>query len=203
MKNGITRDNFSLKDLKLMKGGGIESTTIIEMNIDGAFMEIKRKQETPVVPHFDLENLVKGLKETLLISCRFMGINAVIKKPEFNLMKNQGEAIRQMQDILLEKTIVTAVHVSGQDQNEGVIISGKIQAENGSNIAINSPRLRFTSAVYGFEEQLQIDVACLEGQLYQYLHEDKKAQLEVFSDEEQAGKVIDELPLKGKAKGKE
>ena len=169
MKNGITRENFSLKDLKLLKGGGIESITIIEMNIDGSFMEIKRKQETPVVPHPDLENLVRGLKETLLISCRFKGL----PKKEF--------------DILKEKTTVTAVHVSGQEQNEGVIISGKIQAENGSNIAINSPRMRFSSSVYGFEEQLQGEITLLEGELYKYLHEEKKAQLEIMDTEQKEG----------------
>ena len=189
MKNGITRENFSLRDLKLLKGGGIESVTIIETNIDGAFMEIKRKQETPVVPHPDLEKLVRGLKETLLISCRFMGINAVMKKPGFNPRKDQKDAVQKMQDILLEKTTVTAIHVSGQEQNEGVIISGKIQAENGSNIAINSPRMRFSSAVYGFEEQLEGEVALIEGELFKYLQEDKKAQLEIMDTEKEDGKA--------------
>ena len=188
MKNGITRENFSLSKLKLLKGGGVDSTTMIEMNVDGSFMEIERKQKTPIVPHPDLENRIRGFKEMLLISCRFMGINAVMKKPGFNPRKDQKEAVKQMQDILLERTIVTGIHVSGQDQNEGVIISGKIQAENGSNIAINSPRMRFSSAVYGFEEQLEGEVAVIEGELFKYLHEDKKAQLEIL-DTDQDGKA--------------
>ena len=183
MKNGITRENFNLKDLKLSKGGGIESTSIIEMNIDGSFMEIERKQKTPIVPHPDLENKVRDLKEELLISTRFMSMRSILNKPGFNPRKDQRELVDKAVDILKEKTTVIGVHVSGEDQNRGVIISGKIQAENGSNIAINSPRMRFNSAVYGFEEELDSKIGMIEDELYLYLHEDKKAQMDAFDEE--------------------
>ena len=185
MKNGITRENFSLSKLKLSKGGGIESVTIIEMNIDGSFMEIERSQKTPVVPHPDLENTVRGLKEKLLISARYMSVFSAINKPGFNPRKDQKEEIQKLKDILMEKTTVTGIHVSGQDQNEGVIITGKIQAENGSNIAVNSPRIRFSAATFGFEEDLEAEVAVLERELFLYLHEDKKAQLEIMDTEKE------------------
>lgn len=186
LNNGITRENFSMDKLKILKGGGVESDTTIEMSIDGSFMEITRNQKTPVVPHPDLENLVRDMKEKLLISAGFMDMRTIVNSKEFNATKLQKDAVEKAIDILKGKTTVTAVHVSGQDQNEGAIISGKIQAANGSNIAINSPRMRFKSQVFGFEEDLEGATAAIEGELYQYLHEGKKAQLEVFGEEGEA-----------------
>lgn len=194
MKNGITRENFSMAKVKLLKGGGIESVTVLEMNIDGAFMEIERNQKTPIVPDPELENPVRNLKEKLLISCDYMIMRTIVNAPDFKATKAQKEAVEKAIDILKQKTSVTGVHVSGQDQNEGVIITGKIQAANGSNIAINSPRMRFTSEVFGFEEELEGEIAVIERELFLYLHEGKKGQLEVFSEEEQ-GRKPDELPL--------
>ena len=83
----------------------------------------------------------------------------------------------------MNKTTVTGVHLSGQDQNRGVIITGKIQCENGSSNAVNSPRLRFSSEVFGFEEELESEIDHIEDELYLYLHENKKAQLEAFAEE--------------------
>lgn len=201
MNGKIKRDNFSMKKIKLLKGGGIESVTIIELSIDGAFMEVERSQKTPIVPAPSLEGAVRSLKEKLLISCGYMDMKTLINSPEFKATKAQKDAAQKMIDIRMEKTNVTGVHVSGQDQNAGVIITGKIQAENGSNIAINSPRIRFSSSVFGFEEDLQGEVTSMEGELYEYLHEGKKAQLEVFGNEEQGpineDKVIKDESVSG------
>jgi hypothetical protein len=183
MNGSVNRDSFNLQKVKLLKGGGVESTTKIIAQIDGSTMEIERNQKTPVVPHPDLENAIRSLKEKLLISTNFLTMRTIVNSFEFKPRKDQREAVDKAIDILMNKTTVTGIHVSGQDQNRGVIISGKMQCENGSNSAVNSPRMRFTSEVFGFEEELEGEIDHIEDELYLYLHENKKAQLEVFQEE--------------------
>ena len=184
MNGDIIRDSFSLQKAKLLKGGGVESTTKIVAHIDGSSMEIERNQKTPIFPHPDLENAIRGLKEKLLISSNYLSMRTLVNSFEFKPRKDQKEAVEKAIDILMNKTTVTGVHVSGQDQNRGVIVTGKIQAENGSNIAVNSPRMRFTSEVFGFEEELESEIEQIEDELYLYLHDNKKAQLEILQEEE-------------------
>lgn len=187
MNGAIKRENFSLAKLKVLKGGGIESTVKVELTMDGSFMEIERNQKTPIIPHPDLLTPIEGMKEYLLISCGFMGVRTMVNGFEFHATNKQKEATEKYVDLLKGKTTVTGVHISGQDQNEGVIITGKIQAENGSNIAINSPRIRFRSEVFGFEDDLEGQIHVIETEAYLYLQENKKAQLDAFTEDEQKG----------------
>jgi hypothetical protein len=187
--NGIERESFKMKKIKLLKGGGIYYEAVITINTDGSIYEVKRKDDVPVIASDDLLNLVRDLKEKLLSSCRYMGIQTLVNSFEFKPRKDQREAVEKLLDILKSKTNVTGVHVSGQDQNEGIIISGKIEAENSSKVAINSPRMRFSSQVYGWEEEMEDQVKLIEDELYLYLYENKKAQLDAFGSEEQGGQA--------------
>ena len=182
MKNGITRESFTMEHLRILKGGGIESVAQITATIDGSFMEIERKQKTPIVPHPALENAVRELKEKLLVSTGFMDMRTLVESKEFNATANQKDAVAKAIDLIKSKTTVTGVHVSGEDKTRGVIISGKITSANGSAIAVNSPRMRFTSSVFGFEEDLESEIANIETELFAYLHEGKKAQLEIMNE---------------------
>ena len=88
MNGAVNRDSFNLQKVKLLKGGGVESTTKIVAQIDGSTMEIERNQKTPVVPHPDLENSVRGLKEKLLISSNYLTMRTIVNSFEFKPRKD-------------------------------------------------------------------------------------------------------------------
>lgn len=171
--------------LKLLKGGGVDATVKISINTDGSFVEVEHNEKNPIVPAPELEDRIRELKHKLLQSCGYLGTMTIVNSKDFKATKAQKTAAAKHVDILMSKTTVTGVHCSGQDQNEGVIISGRIQAENGSNIAMNSPRMRYTSNVFGWEGDLENEVLTIQDELFQYLYEGKKAQLDAFSAKEQ------------------
>ena len=51
---------------------------------------------------------------------------------------------------------------------------------NNQKTAINSPRLKFNTETFGFEEELEAIVADIENEVYAFLFKGKKAQLELF-----------------------
>ena len=69
---------------------------------------------------------------------------------------------------------------SGQDDNVGVVLTGLFTVSNNQKTAINSPRLKFNTETFGFEEELEEIVANIETEVYAFLFKGKKAQLELF-----------------------
>lgn len=184
----IKRDSFELEKAKLLKNGGVHSETKLTVVGDNSTEVITRKEDTPRVPHPDLEDPIRNLKERLLISCGFINMRTIVIAKEFKATKEQIKAVEKYLSILMNKTTVTGIHVSGKDKNRGVIISGVITAENSRNIAINSPRMTFSSHVFGFEEDLEAAVEEIQNETYAYLFQGKKAQLDAFSQDQQQGK---------------
>lgn len=182
----ISKDNFELNKCKLLKTGGIESDTDFTVATDGSFNKINRTEKNPITAHPDLENAIRGLKDFLLISCGYMIGRTVVNSADFKATKAQKEAIEKQIAIFTDKTNVTGISISGEDKTEGVIIMGKIKAENGSNIAINSPRMRFGVTTYGFEEELQKECDLITDEVYEYLYNSKKAQLDILPGDEKA-----------------
>lgn len=180
----IDRSSFELKKVKLLPSGGVYAECKMTAHVDGSLHEIDEKVTNPIVPHPDLENAIRSLKNELLTSCGFRGLMVVVNAEEFKASGAQKEAAAEFWNILEGKAHVTGVHFSGEEENAGVIISGKIAAENGSNIALNSPRMRFSSDVFGFEEHLEGMAEKIKDEVYSYLFENKKGQLELFDGEE-------------------
>lgn len=82
---------------------------------------------------------------------------------------------------------------SGQDDNVGVVLTGLFTVSNNQNTAINSPRLKFNTETFGFEEELEAIVADIENEVYAFLFKGKKAQLELFgADGEPASGLVAE-----------
>ena len=69
---------------------------------------------------------------------------------------------------------------SGQDDNVGVVLTGLFTVSNNQKTAIKSPRLKFNTETFGFEEELEEIAADIETEVYAFLFKGKKAQLELF-----------------------
>lgn len=181
--NGIVRESFKMTKITIKKSGSVYYEASIQINVDNVVSEMTRKDTIPIIPSDDLLNSIRDLKDKLLNSSRYLGFLTMVMDAEFKATKAQKDATQKLVALLKEKTIVMGVSVSGQDQNEGVIISGKVEADNSMKVAVNSPRLRYTSKVYGWEEDLESEMELIEDELYEYLYKGKKAQLEVFPEE--------------------
>ena len=79
-----------------------------------------------------------------------------------------------------DKIETRGISLSGVGDNTGVVLTGVYTTANGQKVAVNSPRIRFGSDSFGFEEELEELVHTIEDELFAYLYEGKQAQLELF-----------------------
>lgn len=99
----------------------------------------------------------------------------MVETDDFKANKNQKEVARNFADEMLKKIEVRGVSYSGQDDNVGVVLTGLFTVSNNQKTAINSPRLKFNTETFGFEEELEEIVADIENEVYAFLFKGKKA----------------------------
>ncbi|MFR8207433.1 MAG: hypothetical protein ACLU99_14865 [Alphaproteobacteria bacterium] len=79
--------------------------------------------------------------------------------------QKQKDAARNFADEMLKNIEVRGVSLSGQDDNVGCVITGLFTVSNNQKTAINSPRLKFNTETFGFEEELEEIVADIENEV--------------------------------------
>ena len=104
----------------------------------------------------------------------------MVETSDFKATKKQSELSRDFADEMLKNIEVRGVSFSGQDDNVGVVLTGLFTVSNNQKTAISSPRLKFNTETFGFEEELEEIVADIENEVYAFLFKGKKAQLELF-----------------------
>lgn len=180
----VEKEGFTLQKIKLLPGAGVYAECRIQLETDGATHEIGDKITNPIVPAEDLTDPIRGLKEKLLYACGFTEINTMIGADAFKATAAQKKAVKVYLDILLDKTIVTGVTLVGSGEKKGMIIMGKITAANAGVVAVNTPLMRYSSEVFGFEQELEEVEAVIVDETFQYLWEGKKMQMDAFSKEQ-------------------
>ena len=70
--------------------------------------------------------------------------------------------------------------MSGQDDNVGVVLTGLFTISNNQKTAINTPRMKYNVETFGFEEELENIVCDIENEVYEFMFEGKKAQMDLF-----------------------
>ena len=75
---------------------------------------------------------------------------------------------------MLKNIEVRGVSFSGQDDNVGVVLTGLFTVSNNQKTAINSPRLKFNTETFGFEEELEEIAADIETEVYAFLFKGKR-----------------------------
>ena len=67
------------------------------------------------------------------------------------------------------------------------MLTGLFTVANEQKVCINSPRLRFSTETWGFEEELENIIAEIESEVYAFLFKGKKAELTLFGEDEEQG----------------
>ena len=115
---------------------------------------------------------------------------SMMATPDFKATKKQTEIAEAFAEECLGNIEVRGVSLSGQDDNVGVILTGLFTVSNNQKTAINTPRMKFNTETFGFEEELENNVSDIENEVYEFLFNGKKAQLELFGADGEANDLV-------------
>jgi hypothetical protein len=81
-------------------------------------------------------------------------------------------------ETLHENIIVTGIGIAGKEENKGCVITAEYITTSGQATKIVTPRIKFQPSYYGFEHKLAIIADCVQKEVFEYLFNGKKAELE-------------------------
>jgi hypothetical protein len=84
----------------------------------------------------------------------------------------------------LTKIHANGIAIAGAGANKGIVITGTYETPSGRKTAINSDRIPFKGTAYGWEDRLQDLVTKIEDEVYEYLENGKRGQLEIAFDDD-------------------
>lgn len=179
-KTKVPQGNVDIKKCKLLKDGGMEvHYTVLETNGNESYCNSYVLESAKDV-HPDLTGAFDELKP---IMCRVFGFTSylsMVESDSFEASLLQKEQARGFAEEIKQRIKVRAISMSGSGESEGVVLTANLQVMNGQIVAINTPRIRFATESFGFEEECEKIVTRIKDEVYKYLYEGKKAQLELF-----------------------
>lgn len=175
-----TKEKFSLSKVKLLKEGGLDVHYEVTEVVGNESYTNKYHVESAKDIHPDLRDCFDRLRPIMGRIFNITSFLSMVETSDFKATKKQSELSRDFADEMLKNIEVRGVSFSGQDDNVGVVLTGLFTVSNNQKTAINSPRLKFNTETFGFEEELEAIVADIENEVYAFLFKGKKAQLELF-----------------------
>ena len=172
--------NFALNKVKMIKDGGLDVHYEVTEAIDGASYTNKFHVESAKDVHPDLINLFERLRPIMGRIFNLTSFLSMIEAKEYKATEAQQAQARAFAQECMSNIEVRGVSLSGQGDNVGVVLTGLFTVSNNQKTAINSPRLKYATETFGFEEELEQIVADIEREVYEFLFKGKKAQLELF-----------------------
>lgn len=175
-----TKEKFSLSKVKLLKDGGLDVHYEVTEVVGNECYTNKYHVLSAKDIHPDLRHLFNDLRPIMGRIFNITSFLSMVETSDFKATKKQSELSRDFADEMLKNIEVRGVSYSGQDDNVGVVLTGLFTVSSNQKTAINSPRLKFNTETFGFEEELEAIVADIENEVFAFLFKDKKAQLELF-----------------------
>ena len=175
-----TKEKFSLSKVKLLKDGGLDVHYEVTEVVGNESYTNKYHVLSAKDIHPDLRKLFKYLCPIMGRIFNITSFLSLMDTPDMKANQKQKDAARNFADEMLKNIEVRGVSLSGQDDNVGCVLTGLFTVSNNQKTAINSPRMKFNTETFGFEEELEKIVADIENEVYAFLFKGKKAQLELF-----------------------
>lgn len=171
---------FALSKVKTLKGGGLDVHYEVTETIGDESYTNKYHVESAKDIHPDLRDCFNRLRPIMGRIFNITSFLSIVETPDFKATQKQNELSRDFADEMLKNIKVRGVSFSGQNDNVGVVLTGSFTVLDNQKTAINSPRLKFNTKVFGFEKELEEIAANIETEVYAFLFKGKKAQLELF-----------------------
>lgn len=175
-----SEEAFALSKVKTLKDGGLDVHYEVTEIIGNESYTNKYHVESAKDIHPDLRDCFNRLRPIMGRIFNITSFLSMVETSDFKATKKQSELSRNFADEMLKNIDVRGVSFSGQDDNVGVVLTGLFTVSNNQKTAINSPRLKFNTETFGFEDELEAIVADIENEVYAFLFKGKKAQLELF-----------------------
>lgn len=185
-----TKEKFALSKVKLLKDGGLDVHYEVTEVVGNESYTNKYHVLSAKDIHPDLRELFNDLRPIMGRIFNITSYKSMMATPDFKATKKQLEIADLFADQCLKNIEVRGVSLSGQDDNVGVVLTGLFTVSNNQKTAINSPRLKFNTETFGFEEELETIVNSIENEVYGFLFEGKKAQLELFGEDGEANPSV-------------
>ena len=189
--NNIQISQFKLRKVKLIKNGGLEvdyttSETSGNTPEGAAVYEIGHVEKSTKLPHPDLTEKLLLMKPMVARVFSFSFFRQLIQHPDFAATSEQSRIAERMYQEIIGKISITGISISGEDANEGCIITATFLTDvNNNKTAINIPRVKFNSLTFGWEEELQELCQSISQETFEFLFENKIAEPELmFNDDE-------------------
>lgn len=186
-------ERFFLNKVKLISGnGGIEANFETEDVVGSEIYHDSGHEKSTKIPHPDLLKIFEQLKPMVARIYHFTFIREIIMAEDFKAKPEQARIAERALQEILGKINVIGISLSGSDDKAGVILTASFTADNNMKMAINTHRIKFTDTKYGFEEDLGELIKKLKEEVYNYIFEGKKAQLEIFTSQQMGGEPEEE-----------
>lgn len=168
--------DYEFKSVKITRDG-LEANFIEYKIVDDESYLIKHAPVSSIPPHQDLVDLFKELKTVLIDS---YGFCRGLDQAEKYLKGEQKAKVTKIREQIYSEVQVTKISVSGNDQLEGVVISGKRESWNGSYQALNTPRICFASDNIGHEDNAERLKELIAMEVYKYFYSGKYGEATLF-----------------------
>lgn len=175
-----TKEKFSLSKVKLLKDGGLDVHFEVTEVVGNESYTNKYHVLSAKNIHPDLRKLFKDLCPIMGRVFNITSFKSMIATPDFKATKKQIEIADSFANECLENIEVRGVSLSGQDDNVGVVLTGLFTVSNNQKTAINTPRMKYAVETFGFEEELENIVCDIENEVYEFLFDGKRAQMDLF-----------------------
>lgn len=173
---------FSLSKVKVINGGGLDVHFEVEEACGAEVYRENYHLTSGKEIHPDLQKLFDKLKPIMARVYHLSFFRSLMETPDFKATKKQKELAEEAFKEVIDKLRVTGVSLSGKDDNVGVVLTGTFTADSNQKMPINSHRMKFNSERYGFEEEMEEIVGEIESEVYEFLFNGKKSQLEIFDE---------------------
>ena len=177
-----TENSFALSKVKMLKGGGLDVHYDVTEVVGNESYTNKYHVESAKDIHPDLRTLFERLRPIMGRIFNMTSFLTLVESEDYGASETQQLQARAFADECMKNVEVRGVSLSGQDDNVGVVLTGLFEVSNNTKTVINSPRLKFSSVSFGFEEELEDIIYKIEHEVYEFLFKGKKAQLELFGE---------------------
>lgn len=183
-------EKFALSKVKLLKDGGLDVHYEVTEVVGNESYTNKYHVLSAKDIHPDLRNLFNDLRPIMGRVFNITSFKTLMETPDFKATENQKEIAENFAKECLNNIEVRGVSLSGQDDNVGVVLTGLFTVSNNQKTVINTPRLKYNTETFGFEERLETTVNGIENEVYAFLFKGKKAQLELFGADGEANDLV-------------
>lgn len=182
-----TEKAFALSKVKTLKDGGLDVHYEVTETVGNESYTNKYHVESAKDIHPDLRNCFDRLRPIMGRIFNITSFLSLMDTPDMKANQKQKDAARNFADEMLKNIEVRGVSLSGDGDNLGVVLTGLFTVSNNQKTCIiNSPRIKFNTESFGFEEELEDIVGKIECEVYEFLFNGKRAQLSLFGADGEA-----------------